>query len=92
MEVTKSKSLRAALGATAVIIAGCGLCCLPLITPLLASLGASMGLFAWLDELSIWHFIAIAGIGTGLFIVLRRRLTQEKCKKDCKCTSQCAIN
>ena len=93
MEVTKSKSWRTALGAAAVIIAVCGLCCLPLIAPLLASIGVSMGLAAYLDELSIWHFIPITGIGIGIgigvFVILRTRLVQQKCKRDCKCESQC---
>jgi len=89
MEVMKSKSWRTALGAAAVIIAGCGLCCLPLIAPLLASLGVSIGLAAYLDELSIWHFIPITGIGIGVFVMIRKRFVQQKCKRDCKCESQC---
>jgi hypothetical protein len=93
MEGMKSKSWRTVLGAAAVIIGGCGLCCLPLIAPLLASLGVSMGLAAYLDELSVWHFIAITGSAIGVFIIIRRRrLAQQKCKTECECASQCDVS
>ncbi len=90
VEVRKKKTWRAALGISSVVIAGCGVCCLPLIVPLLASIGASMGLAASFDELSVLHLIGGTGIGAGVFFILRRRrIAAKRSSKICRCENQC---
>jgi len=86
-----SKSWKSIIGLTGVAILGCGICCLPLIAPIVASAGATLSLGACVDELSYWHFMVLAGIGLTTYFVMRWR-RQEKakaCQQVCPCEHAC---
>jgi hypothetical protein len=89
---TDKKPPSATLGAVglAAIAAACGVCCLPLLAPLLAGLG-----LAGLSAAAAGWYLAAAGllaVGVAMIVAVRRRRAASchtRPVSDCDCASHC---
>lgn len=91
---TNPKSWKSIIGLSGIAIISCGICCLPLIATIVASVGTALGLGACLDELSYWHFLGLAGLGSVIFFAMRWRQKEKVkvCQQDCHCEDSCEIH
>lgn len=88
---TNSKSWKTIIGLSGIAILSCGICCLPLIASMVASVGTALSLGVCLDELSYWHFLGLAGLGSVIFLALRwrQKAKAKTCQQECRCEDSC---
>lgn len=82
---------KAAAAVVAATVLACGVCCIPLITPLALTLLASLGVYSFKDVLTNgWWLaaaalLAISPLAVWLWRKRQQRVTPPACATDCSC-------